>query len=432
MVKVVVVHNYYQQAGGEDRVLAAEVALLKAHGHDVVLYTVNNDNLTSLWQKVSVAFATFFSWRHYRRFQQFLRQHQPAIVHVHNYFPQLSPAIFYAAKRMQIPVVHTLHNYRAICPSATLFDGKAVNLTSIRQGPFWAVPYRLYRQSWIGTWVLAGAIALHQRLGTWRRCVDRYIALSPSQRDLYIQAGWPADAVMLKGHFVAEATATIESESRLFASAESECLALEPAVSVNAGSVSNGSMTTGSVLYVGRLSAEKGIEFLLQSWLHANIKTPLTVLGTGPLQERCQQLAAQCYAVTLCGAKLRAEVLQSMRQASLLVVPSLCLETFGLVVLEAFAQRLPVLVAGHGGLADLVRPEQLGWHFTAGDAADLATKVEQILAPSFASERQRCVEQAYAFVTEQCSAESNYQQLMAIYQQAITAQAMRAQSQDAT
>lgn len=390
-MKIVIVHNYYQQAGGEDQVVAAETALLRSHGHQVLSYLVHNDSLNSVWRRVCLLVDCIFSWRHYRLFQAFLAEQQPDVVHVHNYFPILSPAIFYAAKKAGVPVVHSLHNFRAICPSATLFDGQQVNTRSIRHSAFWTVRQKIYRQSYAATLLLYLMVVLHRRLGTWQQQVDVFIALSESQRQLYLQAGWPEAKMQLKPNFMPVPTPQD---------------ALQQAVP---------QLPAGACLYVGRLAVEKGLLLLLQAWRHC--ASPLYLVGTGPLQAELQQAAAQNPLIRPLGQQSAIQVQALMQQADVLLVPSLGLESFGLVVLEAFWQRLPVLVAGHGALADLVCHGQNGWHFKPGDAEDLAAQANFLIQHK--SLRQQLAQAGWQSAQQHFLPEQNYQQLLAIYQQAI-------------
>lgn len=390
-MKVVIVHNYYQQAGGEDQVVAAETALLQSHGHQVLSYVVHNDSLTSVWQRLMLLLDCIFSLRHYRRFQAFLAAQKPDLVHVHNYFPLLSPAIFYAAKKAGVPVVHSLHNFRAICPSATLFDGLQVNTRSIRHSPFWTVRQKIYRGSYAGTFLLYLMVVLHRRFGSWRQQVDVFIALSESQRQIYRQAGWPLEKIALKPNFTLP--------PREFTAVE---LASAPPLPM------------GACLYVGRLAREKGLLLLLQAWQHQ--QSPLYLVGTGPLQAEVQQAAAHNPWIRPLGQQSARQLQLLMQQATLLLVPSLCLESFGLVVLEAFWQRLPVLVAGHGALADLVQHAQNGWHFLPGDASDLRSQANLLLQNS--ELRQQLAQAGWQSAQHHYQPEQNYQQLMTIYHQA--------------
>jgi glycosyltransferase involved in cell wall biosynthesis len=398
-LKIVIVHNYYQQAGGEDRVVALESELLCKHGHQVIPYLVHNQQINSLWHKLRLMLDCIFSIQQYRRFRRFLAQEQPDVVHVHNYFPLLSPAIFYAAKHAGIAVVHSLHNFRAICPSATLFDGTQVNMQSISHSPFWAVRNKIYRQSYLGTLLVYLMVTLHRRVGTWQHQVDQFICLSASSRQLYLAAGWPTDKLAVKPNFIASIVQTAEVAN----------------VQADLNDEKTIANVKGGVLFVGRLAAEKGVPFLLQAW--SQLEMPLYLVGTGPLQTQVAQAATQHRQIRPLGEQSPLGVQALMQQAALLVVPSLCIETFGLVVLEAFRQKLPVLVADHGALADLVQHGINGWVFKPADAQDFVAQVKLLMQdPAL---RQQLAEAGWRTVQTYYQPEQNYPQLLAIYQQAM-------------
>src|SRR3974377_130550 len=154
---VLIIHNSYQQPGGEDGVFNAECALLRARGNRVIPYHVSND-LIKLRSRASVAAGTIWSFGSYAAIRNLIRSEKPQIVHVHNTFPLVSPAVYYAAKREGVPVVQTLHNHRLLCPAATLYRDGAV-CTQCLDRPVWpAVMHRCYRGSRGATAPLGGDV----------------------------------------------------------------------------------------------------------------------------------------------------------------------------------------------------------------------------------------------------------------------------------
>src|SRR6476660_4456641 len=118
-MRVLIVHNYYQQPGGEDNVFAAETALLESYGHDVARFTLHNNSINGAG--VGVALRSIWNRRTYRSLKDATRQHRAEVVHFHNVFPLISPAGYYAVRSQGAAVVQTLHNYRLLCPAATFF-----------------------------------------------------------------------------------------------------------------------------------------------------------------------------------------------------------------------------------------------------------------------------------------------------------------------
>lgn len=127
-MKIIQVHNYYQQAGGEDGVVTAELELLCNHGHDVVTYYRRNDDIAASGNKLmavssllKASLQTLWNGETYREFRKVLKSERPDVVHCHNTFPLISPSIYWACAKEKVPVVQTLHNYRLLCLNAFLF-----------------------------------------------------------------------------------------------------------------------------------------------------------------------------------------------------------------------------------------------------------------------------------------------------------------------
>lgn len=376
-MKVLVVHNAYQRRGGEDVVVENEVALLRSRGHAVRTWIVSNDSIKGWLRKLMAAFAVVFSIRAYRQALAMLREVRPDVVHVHNFFPLLSPSIFYACSRMHIPVILTLHNYRIVCPTATLFIDGRVEERSIAGGPWWAVSHATYRDSYVGTFMLSLMISVHRRIGTWRRKVTRFIALSEGARQRFVDWGIPEARINIKPNFVEAAPRTREPGHEF--------------------------------LYVGRLSREKGLDVLLKAVELGG--GSVRVAGDGPLA-----IERGSHVVPL-GPLPKESVEHEMSRARALVVPSVGHEMFGMVVVEAFAQGTPVIASRIGALQSLVDHGVTGLLFDPGDANALCNAMRWAADnPDKMAEMGLRARQKYE---KSFSPECNYSQLLAIYQSAI-------------
>jgi glycosyltransferase involved in cell wall biosynthesis len=383
-MRILFVHNFYQLEGGEDAVFKNEIELLKIK-NEILEYTVNNDSINSLSGRILVFFRVVFSFKAYREFKQYLVLHNPDVVHVHNYFPLLSPSIFYACKKNNIPVIHTLHNYRAVCPTALLMHSGEINERSIKGTSWWAVTQKVYRGSFIGTLVLATMVELHKWLGTWKTKVNYYVALTEFSKQKYIEAGWPEYKICIKPNFIDDpfSGAKAEVENRDYA------------------------------LFVGRLSEEKGIDILLDGW--KGITSNLKIVGDGPLREYVVSKTSK--GVEYLGLKDKAGVLNLIKNADFIIMPSTWYETFGMVIIEAFACGTPVIVSKLGSLQIIVEDGMTGLHFEAGNAKDLAEKAQWLIDnPQRAREMGQNARNEYL---AKYTPEKNYEMLMGIYQQAI-------------
>jgi glycosyltransferase involved in cell wall biosynthesis len=386
-MRILIAHNAYQQAGGEDSVVAAESAMLLSHGHPVEVYGPHNDEIASM-PRLSLAGQTFWSKRTTEDVADLIAKFKPDVIHVHNTFPLISPSLYWAAAKANIPVVQTLHNFRLLCPQAMFLRESKVCEDCLGHLPWRSVVHGCYRESKAQSAVLAGMITLHRGLGTYRNKITRYIALNEFCRQKFIEGGLPAKRIVVKPNFV-------DSSALIFP------LAFSAADASSQG-----------FLYVGRLSAEKGIETLAAAFknlTHASLR----VAGTGPQAALLDGVTG----LEMLGVLSSENVLDEMRQASALVMPSIWYENFPRTLVEAFACGLPVIASHIGALAELVEDGVTGLLFEPGNASDLAEKLQW--AQQNAEKMRQMGQNARKRYEADYSAEKNYGQLMAIYSDAI-------------
>lgn len=346
-MKVLLVHERYQSPGGEDYVFEAEAALLESRGHEVERYTEHNDRIEEM-SSIAVALDTVWSRSARRRLAEMVERERPDVVHFHNTFPLISPAVYRPVAAAGAAVVQTLHNFRPICPMAQLFrDGGPCEDCVGRAVPWPGVLHACYRDSRSASAVVAAMIATHRRLGTWREGPDLYVALTRFARDRFVAGGFPEEKIVVKPNFAD----------------------VDPGVGEGPG---------GHAAFVGRLSPEKGVEVLLEAWERLDADIPLRILGDGPLRDLVRDAAARDPRVEWLGWLGREEVFGTLREARFLVFPSIWYETFGLGMVEAFAVGRPVIASDRGAMADLVEDGRTGRLIAAGDAAALAGAVETL------------------------------------------------------
>ncbi len=384
-MRVLFVHNYYQQPGGEDRVFAAESALMEARGHDVFRFTVNNRALDGMSPPRAAAAAL---WNHEMR-RSLRRQVQRLgveVVHFHNTFPLVSAAGWSGARSGGAAVVQTLHNFRVACPSALFFRDREVCEDCIGRAYAWpGVVHACYRNSRTATATVALMQTLHRTLGSWRQ-VDRLIALNDFAREKFIEAGLPAARVVVKPNF----------------------LLMDPGA---------GAHDERFTLFVGRLSAEKGIETLLAAWRRLDDPPPLHMVGDGPLAGAVRAAAESQPSVTWRGQLPAERVMTLMRSAFMTVLPSACYESFPMVLVEAFATGLPVVASDLGAMSALIENGVTGLLFPAGEAAQLAERISWAYAhPGEVREMGKNCRRSYL---QSYTGDRNYRQLLEIYERAL-------------
>jgi glycosyltransferase involved in cell wall biosynthesis len=387
-MNILVVHNLYRQPGGEDRVVENESALLARHGHKVVHYTADNDAIDRI---NPIALAGMTVWNHgsYRAVRDILAREAIDVMHVHNTLPLASPSVYYAAAAEGVPVVQTLHNYRLLCPNSLLFrDGHACTDCSTSRTSMPAVKHACYRGSRAATTAIAAMLWVHRAAGTWENHVDAYIAPSEFARKMFAAGGLPEERLHVKPHFVD-------------------------------GDPDAGRGGGGYALFAGRLSAEKGIETLLQAWEQLHTQIPLVIAGDGPLAPMVTDAAARLPGIRWVGRQSREALNSLMRRAELLVFPSVVFETFGQTIIEAYAAGTPVAASSGGAGAELVTPGRTGFLFQPGDAPDLARRtVEWLNQPWRMAAMRAAARTAYE---TRYTGDANYRQLMDIYERASQA-----------
>lgn len=385
-MRILVVHNYYQRAGGEDRVFLEETDLLEANGHEVVRYELHNERVTTM-NPVMLAKNTLWSSPAYKDIEAILRRERPHVAHFHNTFPLVSPAGYYAARAAGVPVIQTLHNYRLLCPNALFYrDGGPCEDCLGRAVTWPGVVHGCYRESPAASAVVTAMLSAHRASRTWARVVDVYIALTEFARRKFVEGGLPAEKIVVKPNFVRP----------------------DPGVGGGRG---------GFALFVGRLSPEKGVATLLEAWDRLGKDIPLKIIGDGPLAGQVVSAAGRRLGVEYLGHKPVEEVRASMKEAGALVFPSEWYETFGRVAAESFAAGTPVVAADIGAVAEIIDDGRTGLRFRPGNARHLAEQVERLL--SRPEEYARMRREARAEFEARYTAERNYGMLMEIYESAL-------------
>jgi glycosyltransferase involved in cell wall biosynthesis len=383
-MNILLVHDRYKWKGGEDAVVDAEAALLERHGHTVVRYEASNEAIAAdgVGSRVQTAMRSIWNHQRYRQLRGLIRRHQIAVMHCHNTFPLVSPAAYYAAAAEHVPVVQTLHNYRLVCVNAQLFRNGGPCEACVGHSPLLGVIHACYRGSRLASAAVGAMLVAHRLASTWRRHVDRYIVLTDFARRLFVSAGLPADRVTIKPNFVDP----------------------DPGLGQHAGEYA---------LFVGRLSLEKGVAILIDAWRQLGGTVPLRIVGDGPLRPLVEGACHESPGMTYMGSRSTADVLELMKQATFLVLPSLWYEGFPLVLIEAFSTGLPAVVSAHQSLIETIAGGELGWCAASGNAEDLATVVRKAWS-SRNEVAARGLAAREAFL-KKYSADANYVSLLGIY-----------------
>lgn len=386
-MRILLIHNKYKQPGGEDGVFKAEGELLASFGHTVDGIVLDNSVIGGFLNKCLNGLRLLYNPKSAKLISKKIESFKPDVIHVHNFVPLVSPAVFWVADRYKVPVVLTLHNFRLICPSATLFHKNFVYEDSLKSVfPIDAICKGVYRDSIIETAILATAISFHHMIGTWRNKVDFYISLTSFARDKFVNARMPlpAEKVLVKPNSVQDCGMGQARRRDHF-------------------------------LFVGRLVEEKGLRTLLQAAQLYPFR--LIIIGDGPLQDEVIEHTKVNPNVAYLGPQNKATVISHMKACAALVFPSLWYEGLPLTMIEAFSAGTPVIATNHGAMQELIQHGVNGLLYEPGRERELVHCIEDIM-----NERvdvNEISEKARATYLRYFTPERNYNLLLTIYNRAI-------------
>ncbi|MCZ2099646.1 MAG: glycosyltransferase family 4 protein [Anaerolineae bacterium] len=394
-MRVLLVHNHYgsEAPSGENQVFALERAMLESHGHEVQVYERHSDEIRGRGAigMIQGALATPWNPATVRRVRRLVQQFRPQVVHVHNTFPLISNSVFSAIGADAARVL-TLHNYRLFCSAAIpMREGRVCTECIDARSVLPAVRHGCYRGSRVATLPIAASVALHRWRGTWQREVEAFIALTEFQRRVMVDGGLPADALHVKPNFYPGWPEVTPWNRRV-----------------------------DRIVFVGRLSAEKGVSDLLSAWMAWGAGAPeLVLIGDGPLRADLEERASASSVanVRFVGQVGAAEAQRWIAEARLLILPSICFEGFPMVVREALAFGTPCAVSNIGPLPDIAANGEAGAIFRAREPAHLLETVRALWADP--ERLRRMGGRGRREFEAQYTEHANYERLMAIYQRAI-------------
>jgi len=348
-MKILALHNRYLVSGGEDQSHIIEMSLLKEQGHQVDEYLVDNISIAKK-SLLKISLDTIWSQDSYIKVKKLFVENRYDLVVVQNFFPLLSPSIHYAAKSEKVPVIQFLRNYRQFCLNGmALRDSRPCEVCLGRLIPWPGVYHACYRNSRMASLVVALMLIVHRILKTWHRKVDIFVVLTEFAKKMNVQAGLPKERIFIKPNFIYP----------------------DPGV---------GHGTGNYVLFVGRLSEEKGIHSLLEAWKILGDSVKLKIVGDGPLQKIVEDAICSNVAVEYLGRQSQGEIVDLMKNAMFLIFPSLCYEGMPRIILEAFAVGTPVLASEIGAAREMIDPGKTGQFFRVGDPLDLVKQVKYLIS----------------------------------------------------
>jgi len=391
-MKILAIHNFHRKgsASGDDIVYKSETALLEQHGNTLVRYTVSNDEFDSagIIGKVKSTFGMMWSFRNHNAVQELIKKEKPDIVHIHTFFPLLSPSILYAAKRCGVPVVATLHDTRFICPCSTsLRDTQLCN--ECGDGHYLRMcKYGCFKNSRFQSLIVACIFKYHRIRKSFYKQIDRYICLNENQINLLTDIGFDKSKIVKKYNFVPDAEANLKS-------------------------VKVGGLPERYAVFYGRLGEEKGIRVLMNIWERLP-DIPLVVMGGGPLEKEFKAWADGKDNVYFLGYTQHDRCLNIVKGGEFVVFPSIWYEGCSMVEIETESLGNALVATDLGFSAEAIKNGVNGYKIGLGDTDGFVQTIKKMWNNP---EKCRVMGQnARADYEAKYLPEDNYKQLMEIYE----------------
>lgn len=393
-MKILAIHNFHRKgsASGDDQVFKSETALLESHGHTVIRYTVSNDEFDNagVIGKIKATFGMLWSFEYYNTVKRIIEKEQPDIVHIHTFFPLLSPSILYAAKRSGVPVVATLHDTRFVCPCSTSLRGAQL-CNECGDGHYFRMcKYGCFKGSRLQSFLVAGIFKYHRIRKSFYQQIDKYICLNENQIRLLTAVGFDKKKIVKKYNFVPDAEANLNT------------LKME-------------GLPNRHVIFYGRIGEEKGIRVLMQIWNNPQLNgIPLVVMGGGPLEEEFKLWASQKDNVYFLGYTQHDKCLSIVKGGEFVVFPSIWYEGCSMVEIETESLGKALIATDLGFSVEAIENGVNGYKVPLNDINGFVDVIIKLWNDS--DQCKKMGENARKDYESKYLPEDNYNQLIAVYQ----------------
>lgn len=381
---ILMIHNFYQIGGGEHTVFNNEVELLRNNGHKVITYTRDNKEINnSFIKKILLPFTTVWSFKTYREVKRIIEKEKIDIVHCHNTFPLISPSAYYAARKMNIPVIQTIHNFRFLCPNAIFYRNGKICEDCLKNDNFkCALKNKCYRKSKIQTFIVTLMLKIHRKLGTYNKI--NYIFLTEFNKNKFSKLiNVNGDNIFIKPNFV-EKKYNFKRPNKL----------------------------NNTFIFMGRLDENKGIKFLIDSW--KNIKDyELHIYGDGEYKELVKKAAKDNSNIKYFGFKPQEEIFKDLVKSQALIIPSTCYEGFPMTIAESCSLGVPTLSVNIGNHSAIIKKSQAGRIYELNNHKSLFDNIKEIV-----SNNKNYSNNAQKYYENELSPKKNYKELTDIYEKA--------------
>jgi glycosyltransferase involved in cell wall biosynthesis len=346
-MRILQIHNAYREPGGEDAVVHSDQEILRDAGHDVLTLISQNPE-GRLLATAALGLSPWNPLAH-ARVTRTVSEYNPDIVHVHNVWFSLSGAALHAARCGTAPVVMTLHNYRMMCAGGALFRAGHSCTDCIGTTALHGLQHKCYRQSFLASAASVASVGLHKAINTWGRTVDHFLALTEFSKSKFVETGIEPERISVRGNVVSDPGPR----------------ALRPSESAK-------------VVYVGRVSEDKGLCVLMDAWARARPEDlELVIVGDGPMRNELPA-ADPSDSIRYLGPLANSQARKLINSARALVFPSLLFENQPMSLLEAMAAATPIIASDGGGIPETLANGRGGWLSPAGDVDAWASRLADL------------------------------------------------------
>lgn len=400
-MKVLLINNRHFPGGGTETVYFNTAQLLKQAGHEVVFFSIKRENNLACPQdsyfvdegsKLKRLKNFFYNKDASKKLERLIIDEKPDIAHIHLFWGGLSPSILKTLRKHNVPVVHTVHEYRMVCPAYLLKDGKGKQCDRCKNGKFYQCFFhRCSKDSWMESLIMTLEIYHRNRKYHPSQLIDGFIFVSNFTRNKHI-----------------------EFDSR-FAKVQSTVLYNCPNDIITQSLDLKWDSYESYYLYYGRLSIEKGVSTLISAFeRYPQLK--LLIVGSGPLEMELREMCKekQLMNIEFLGFKTGSELFDLVSHAKYVCVPSECYENNPMTVVEGYSLAVPVIGAGIGGTAEIVRDCETGYVFQSGSVDSLSNVINKTVVIS-RDEYLRQKENAYDFGKKNFSREVHLKKLLQFY-----------------
>jgi glycosyltransferase involved in cell wall biosynthesis len=391
-MKVLLIHNFYKNPGGEDTHVIQMKNILEKKGHIVVPYFMYSKDIDgySIWQKTLLALKNVFSLRSYRKIIKLFKEENPDIAQVYNVTPLISPSVYFGLKEMNIPTIQIIQNFRYMCPNGLFLTRSGQTCEKCKNGNFInAIIRKCYRNSYLQTIAQSINLYSHRKLGTFSKKIDIFVTTSEFSRKKFIESGLSPNKIMTINGFI-------------------DVDDLEPSWDSN-----------NYAVYMGRLSQEKGIYTLLKAFKEIS-SLDLKIIGEGPIRKELESYVSKegKKNIKFLGYIKGQKRFDILRRAKFMILPSECYDTFPFVVLESFALGTPVIGSKIGGIAEQIENGKNGLLFHPKDHFELQKEIKTLIEnPDLVHSMRKYARKS---AEERYSQEVGYNHFMEVYSQLIS------------